>query len=175
MKPRRAPKRHDKASRIAELAAQDKSSKEIAEQLGVSARIVRRELETDAILREAEAQIDLSTLSATERQKVEAAIRQHKRKLDCELGVLVQAGIDDWMDKFRPHLEAARAVESGRKGLVTGEEGAIIKRCLHPDNSAGADTRNKAFIIWQRIEHIIMSEEDAPTVVPFPGRRKKAG
>jgi hypothetical protein len=86
----------------------------------------------------------------------------------------IQKGIEDFVEKMKPHLEDAQRVKAGRKGLVSKEEALIISRCLHPDNSASPETRNKAFIIWNRIQHLLMSEDDAPTVIVFPLRRKTA-
>jgi hypothetical protein len=78
------------------------------------------------------------------------------------------------MEKTRPHIEDANRIASGRKGLITKIENTTITRCLHPDNSASAEMRNKAFLVWQRIGHLLMSEQDAPTIMPLPPLKKRA-
>jgi hypothetical protein len=96
-----------------------------------------------------------------------------RRHIEREIERRTQDQVEDWMNRFRPHLEDARAVKAGRKGLITAEESKIIFRCLHPDNSASLEMRNKAFLIWQRIGHLLMSEQDAPTVIDLEMRRKR--
>ena len=96
----------------------------------------------------------------------------NRRQIEREIEQRARDRVDEWMTKFRPHLEFAQAVSAGRKGIITKAEAAAITRCLHPDNSASTETRNKAFVIWQRIDHLLMSEQDAPTVIPL--RRKTA-
>jgi hypothetical protein len=98
----------------------------------------------------------------------------NRRQVEAEIERQVADRVDDWMDKVRPHLEEATAVKAGRRGLISKEDAAAIKRCLHPDNSASLEMRNRAFVIWQRIEHLLMSEQDAPTFVNFPRRKKAA-
>jgi len=108
------------------------------------------------------------------KKKQESNKSLNRREIENEIQQRVQEGIDAWMQKFRPHLEDAKAVKAGRKGLVSQEEGTVITRCLHPDNSASEGIRNKAFTIWKRISHLLMSEQDAPTVIELPRRKKSA-
>jgi hypothetical protein len=98
----------------------------------------------------------------------------NRRQQEAEVERQLADRVEDWMQKIKPHLDDARAVKAGRRGLVTKDESDTIKRCLHPDNSASIEVRTKAFIVWRRIEHLLMSEEDAPTVIVFPLRRKNA-
>jgi hypothetical protein len=97
-----------------------------------------------------------------------------RRHIESEIEQRVTDRVEDWMNKFRPHLDDAKAIKAGRRGIISKEDGTTLRRCLHPDNSASAEMRAKAFIIWQRIEHLLMSEQDAPTVVSFPRRKKSA-
>ncbi len=97
----------------------------------------------------------------------------NRRQMEEEIERQVADRVSDWMRKFKPHLDDATAVKAGRRGLIDRDEATAITRCLHPDNSAGLEARNKAFIVWRRIEHLLMSEEDAPTTI-FSFRRKTA-
>jgi hypothetical protein len=56
----------------------------IATEIGIEGRAVHHVIEREQIRRDAEAAIDPSTVSLTAQEKLEIAIRQHKRKLDLE-------------------------------------------------------------------------------------------
>lgn len=140
-----------------------------------SQQVVKTAVAREQGRRQAEIQIDPTALSAAAQQKIAMAIRQHQRKLDMKLEERVQDRIDLWMEQFRPHIEDAVRIKRGRHGIITKDEANAIKRSLHPDNSAGPETRTKAFIVWRGIEHLLLTEEDAPTIVPLPPRRKAQG
>jgi hypothetical protein len=133
-----------------------------------------RELEAELARERAKPMgVDFTQAPKTWRQKFESFQRQYARQKDREVEQRVQDRIEQWMEKMRPHLENARHITEGRKGLISKGESTKLKRCLHPDNSASTDMRHQAFIIWQRIEHLLLSEQDAPTVINFTMRRKK--
>jgi hypothetical protein len=118
--------------------------------------------------RNSEPEIDRSTLSMSAQQKLEAIARRDRREIAAELEERFYEEKQKWLQWYKKVVEDAKAVQSGRKAMVTREEATAIKRCLHPDNSASQEMRNKAFLVWQRLEHVLMSEQDSPTVVNFP-------
>ena len=60
------------------------SSNQIAAELGVGGRDVRRVLEREELIRQIQPTINASDLSLTDKEKLELAISQHKRRLDIE-------------------------------------------------------------------------------------------
>jgi hypothetical protein len=116
-----------------------------------------------------EPELDRSMLSLSAQQKLDAMNNRDRRRLEAEFEQRFYDEKQKWLEWNRKLVEDYKYVQAGRKGMVTKEEGMALKRCLHPDNSASQEMRTKAFLVWQRIEHVLMSEEDSPTTINFPG------
>jgi len=165
-KPRKAPKRHAKADEIAALADAGATNAEIAKKTGVSERQVRHIVEEDAIRREAEPNIDPTSLSMSARQKLDAALRQHKRTLDAEHAERTRAvddevrqrvlneakdhlhRLEEMEEKARDTEETFRRMINNHKPPFSREEYKTILMCLHPDGQRTAAKLAEAFRLF---------------------------
>jgi hypothetical protein len=99
---------------------------------------------------QSEEQIDPQTLSMSARQKLEAAIRQQKRKLQAEFDQAVQTEVARAIEatvlpQYNKEMADARQVIS-RKGVTLRQEYLLITSCLRPDQSASKERLNEACI-----------------------------
>lgn len=175
-KPRKAHK-HKYPPTVEALAgkmhAAGQTRAEVAEAMGVSERVVQSAKQHAIGYDEGFADGAASTapLSKSAEQKVSAAVRYRLRALEAELEARLAVEKQTWIDRYKTVLDDAYALQQGRRGIITKQEALDITKSLHPDNSAGEKTRNKAFITWERIKHVLMDERDDPTVIEFPGKR----
>src|SRR6185312_7101668 len=116
-------------------------------------------------------------LSLTARQKLDLAIRQHKRKLDAEFHAAVNACVDEFLEntimpKFQAEQAEARRVMESRKGILDKKAFRKIVECLHSDRVIDPVLKPKydeAFMIFKGLEKRLLDEKNSPTeFVNFP-------
>jgi transposase len=150
------------------------TKKQASKAAGVSEIVVRTSVAREEGRREAwnDPPIDPATLSASARQKFDAAIRQHQRKLDAELAdfrAQLVTEFDrfkvDWLRTMNAKQAEYDAVISARKGVMTRKTFDAIRRCLHPDSrqSVSDDRLAEAFRLFGRLELKLLPESDFPT------------
>jgi hypothetical protein len=120
----------------------------VAEQQAEIERLRNQPMEQ---LRKQSEQIDPQTLSMSARQKLEAAIRQQKRKLQAEFDQVVQTEIaraieETVLPRYNKEMADARQVIESRKGVMLRQEYLLITSCLRPDQSASKERLNEACI-----------------------------
>jgi hypothetical protein len=115
--------------------------------------------------------IDSATLSMTAQQKLEAAIRQHKKKLDAEFERRVfdecrkrveETILPSYTERHAEHL---RVIEA-RKGIFDRATFNYIRSCLHPDRVQDPELRKrfeKAFRLFNEAERLALDEKQMPT------------
>jgi hypothetical protein len=182
----KAPKPHDEADRIiaAHDSNPDKTYTEIAAEVGVTARTVRREIEQENIRREAQADIDPATLSMTAQAKLDLAIKQHIRKLDHDFMTRVNERANQhvneyWLPEHKKLIADAKLWAGRRKGLMDKATFTKIWACLHTERLAQligvahdkldeklARRYAEAFQLFSVLEKHLLDEKDSPTNVP---------
>jgi hypothetical protein len=109
----------------------------------------------------------------TAQQKLDAAIRQHKKNLDMSFAVSVDERVrqrieeivlPDWRKKF----DQAQQLYARRRGLMDKETFNTIRRALHPDsrNSISDNKLGEAFDTFMGLEKYLLNEKDSPTSIP---------
>ena len=118
----------------------------------------------------AEPEIAREALSMTAQEKLDAAIRQHKHRLDLAFKQQVQDMVRQRVDEFvLPHwkkqIEEAKTLYERRKSLMDKETFNIIRRALHPDSRASISDKKlaEAFDTFMRLEKYLLNEKDSPT------------
>jgi predicted transcriptional regulator len=163
----------NREQQIADLAATGMSSNAIAAELGVGPRAVRHELAREQHRREGAEQaaqiIDPSTLSLTAQEKLQAAIRQAKAKLEREYQSRMEKEVREHIkNAVVPAYEAklkdsARAIEIARKmirnrrGLLSNDTYKLISTCLHQDSrlSASEAKLHRAYLAFEALRPLI--------------------
>ena len=114
--------------------------------------------------------IDASTLPMSAQEKLEAAIRQHKKKLDLEFEQRVINEIKRRMDEiilphWRDQIEQAKTLYERRRGAMDKETFNTIRRALHPDSRSSISDKKlgEAFDMFMRLEKYLLNEKDSPT------------
>jgi predicted transcriptional regulator len=185
-KPRQTDPVKDK---IEALADQGVSSNEIANELGVAGRAVRHELERQRERREGQSdpEIDPSTLSLTAQQKLDAAIRQHKRRFDLEFDVRVRAEMKRLLDEvalpaYAKEIANLERSIRDRRGIMDRATYRKILACLHVErliqllnisitelDPALKKRFNEAFTLFTELEKRVLNEKESPTTFrPMP-------
>ena len=167
-----APRPHYKEDEVTALADAGKTQAEIAAKTGVGKRQVRHLVERHNIKLSAEAQIDPSSLSLTAQEKLEAAIRQHKHRLDQDFFKRVNERVDQrineyWLPEHKKLITDAKQWAERRKGIMNKATFDKIRRCLHPDSRNTATERRlaEAFDAFMALENKLLDEKDSPTTV----------
>jgi len=166
----RAPKAIEREEKVAVLMDAGLPAAKIAEKVGLGVRAVNQAMEHVQIKREAEAEIDPSTLSITAQEKLAMAIRQHQRKLDAAFEQRVLEECRRRMDEITlPHwkkqIEQAKKLYANRSALMSKELFNIIRRGLHPDSRNSISERKlaEAFDAFMGLEKFLLNEKDSPT------------
>jgi len=158
--------------KIIAMADQGIPSPEIAAQLGIDGRAIRHIIERERIRREGQADpiIERDDLPLSAQQKLDAAIRQHKRKLDSEFEARVLDECERRLNEFSlpAYVEEMRKLEhsiTSRKGGMSKEIFRLILSCLHADsrNSASDEKLNRAFHEFASREKRLVDEKGSPT------------
>lgn len=164
----------EREEKIAVLAEAGLSAKEIGHEVGLGERAVHQALEHEKIRREARAdpKIDPSTLSLSSQEKLAAALRQQQRKQEAEFEHTVRERLQQLLEEsgvlaqYKKEIDEAREIMTSRKGIMKLADYNLIRRCLHPDNSASADVRNRAFVLFEKFKLRLVAEDEAPTMSP---------
>jgi hypothetical protein len=156
---------------ILALHDQGVPSPKIAVEVGLNERVVHRFVQDEEIRRDAAAQIDPATLSLTAQEKLDAAIRAGKRKLDLEFEARVLAECKHRLDTISlPHYakqlaELERTI-SNRKGIMDRITYRKILSCLHPDRVTDELLKKRyeeAFRLFTELEKVVLDEKQSPT------------
>ena len=106
----------------------------------------------------------------SQKARVQAAIRQHQKKLDAEFNVRVRAGVKEALEaSVLPHYNKSKAhydaVVKGRKGIFTDAEYNLILHCTHADSrkSMSEERLNQAFQLLQKKKLVLVAEKENPT------------
>jgi hypothetical protein len=119
--------------------------------------------------------IDPQTLSMSAQKKLEAAIRQEKRKLQAEFERAVQDELqralnDTVLPQYNKEREDYRRVIAARKGIMTRATYRMILSCLHPDRVTDPEQKEryaKAFHAFTELKLVLCDEKEMPTT-PSP-------
>lgn len=164
---------------IVKCMDEGKSATATAKETGVGERRVntvwREEQQRRDAVAEAEPEIAAKALSMSAQQKLNAAIRQHQRKLDLEFEQRVLAEVEHRIDSivlpaWRKTIEWAEAVSRREKGILTAAEYKLLRTCMHPDRVQDSNLRLKfaqAFSVLERLERFLCApEKEPPTKFP---------
>jgi len=110
-------------------------------------------------------------LSLTAQQTLDAAIRQHKRKLDLEFGVRMREELKRHLDAvalpaYAKEIAALERSIRDRKGIMDRVTYRKILACLHPDRVADPALKKRyeeAFRLFTELEKRVLSEKESPT------------
>lgn len=169
---RAAPTPHKKQDQVEALMDQGMTMTEIAARTGVGKRQVRHIVERVEIEREVknDPEIARSELSMSAQEKLDAAIRQHKRKLDLafesRVAEEVRRRIDEMiLPHWRKQVDQAKELYKHRRGAMDKATFNKIRRALHPDSrhSISDTTLAAAFDTFMGLEKFLLNENDSPT------------
>jgi hypothetical protein len=179
-KPKSAPRQGaaalDKARKIVrdKIAAgkpidREKLAREHGVALGTIATAATAEKARKDALEEKTA-LDPSMLGKTAQERLETAIRVHKKKLDMEFEQRVRIECRRWLeDVSLPHylkkLEHLERVIYNRKGIMDRATYRKILSCLHPDRVHDEHKKRyeEAFTLFTDLEKVVLNEKDSPT------------
>jgi DNA-binding XRE family transcriptional regulator len=176
-RPKGSKQRRKNESAAAENAAKqivngEKTYPQIEKETGISNIVLRSAVAREEGRREVQADppIDPSSLSLTAQQKLEAATRQHKQKLDAGFHQAVNARVQEFlMDTILPRhrkeqAEAKKIVEA-RRGIMDKATFNKIRRALHPDSRQSISDKvlAEAFDTFMALEKRLLNEKDSPT------------
>jgi hypothetical protein len=171
-KPKPAPQQEKVQGAVDALVRDGKpiSRKGLAAQYGVGPSTVHvAKVKAEAKL-ETEPTITLDTLSLTAQQKLEMAIRQHKRKLDADFRAMIMGEVDRRMNEtvlpaWKDTIDYANAVAGRDKGILTAAQYKLVRSCLHPDRVQDSEMKRKfaeAFSIIEALEKFLCKPEKEP-------------
>jgi transposase len=157
--------------RIVAMADEGMSNKAIAAEVGLVPRGVAQVVEHERIRREAVADIDPATLSMSAKEKLDAAIRQHKRDLDRTFEQRVMEEVtrrinDMSLPSYLKQIKEIRAMIEGRKGVMDRASYRKILACLHPDRMPDPQLKKRyeeAFNLFAHLEKRLLDEKQSPT------------
>jgi transposase len=118
-----------------------------------------------------EPKVERSDLSMTAQEKLDAAIRQHKRKLDMEFELRCREDCRRWLNEVSlPQYakeigEIERSIRS-RKGVMDRVTYRKILACLHPDRVQDPALKKRyeeAFRLFTELEKRVLDEKQSPT------------
>lgn len=165
-------KRHYKENSIIALADAGLTYAEIAIETGIGARQVRHVLERERTRRTTEPVIDPATLSKTAQEKLNMAVRQHRRQLDLTFEQRVREEIHKRLDQivlpeWKRQIAEAKQIYESRKGIMDKATFNRIRRGLHPDSrkSISDGVLGEAFDAFMGLEKKLLDEKESPT--PF--------
>ncbi len=173
-KPRKPPKPRIppevEATIVAALKA-GKTKDEAGAAAGVSSTVVRRVAAAEEARQQvidADPVLDPAAfLSLSNQQKLAAFERRLTRQNDAKVNVLVQIQVRQALDEIflpahREKLAQAERIIQSRKHLLSKADFNLIRACLHPDNSASKDRRDRAFDIFNKLEDLLVGEKELP-------------
>lgn len=158
--------------KIIALADRGIPTSQIAAEIGIVQRVINQVLEREKIRRDAKAEpvVGREDLSLSAQEKLDAVIRQHKRKLQMDFELAVREEARKRMDEIiLPHwkqqIAQAQDLYKRRNGLMDKATFNAIRRALHPDsrNSVSDKILAEAFDKFMRLEKYLLNEANSPT------------
>jgi len=114
--------------------------------------------------------IDVSTLSLSAQEKLDAAIRQHKRKLDLDFSKTVTEEVRKRIDEivlpsWKKQIAEAQAIFNRRRGIMSKSDFKLIWSALHPDSRKSISDKKlgEAFDTFSSLEKFLLDEKDSAT------------
>ena len=133
--------------------------------MAITAELARREALN-------EPDIDRALLAMSAQEKLDAATRQYKRRLDLEFEKRVLDEIrrrvtDVILPYYQKEQAQAKAAMNARKGVMDKATFDKIRRCLHPDSrkTASDERLAEAFDAFMALEKKLLTEKDSPTTL----------
>lgn len=148
------------------------ASTTIAAAVGLDGRAVRHVIERERIREEvrADPEITPDMLSKSAQEKLEAAVRQHQRRLDLAFESRVTEGVRKRIDEIvLPHwkgkLDEAQRIFNRRSGIMDKNTFNSIRRALHPDSRNAVSDKKlaEAFDAFMGLEKLLLDEKESPT------------
>ena len=148
-----------------------KTRTQVATETGLREYAIRAAVEHEIGRREAEPAITPEMLAMSAQQKLAAAIRQHKRKLDLEFEQRCREECQRWLNDVSLPQYAKEITElersiSSRKGIMDRIAYKKILACLHPDRVSDAALKKRfeeAFRLFTELEKRVLNEKESPT------------
>ena len=112
----------------------------------------------------------------TAQEKLKAAIKQQKRRLQAEFYQAVQAELKRAIDEtvlpqYLKEMKGARQITESRKGIVKRETYRLILACLHPDQVTDPEKKErytKAFHAFSDLALLLCDEKQMTTAPTAP-------
>lgn len=148
------------------------ASTTIAADVGLDGRAVRHVIERERIREEARADPEITPdmLSKSAQEKLDAAIRQHQRRLDLAFEKRVLDEVRKRLDQivlpsWQERLDDAERVLKRRTGIMDKNTFNTIRRALHPDSRNAVSDKKlaEAFDAFMGLEKLLLDEKDSPT------------
>jgi len=162
-------------TQAAKLFLDDGLTREATQQeTGLGPHEVQLAVERERGRREAQAEktaLDPSLLSKTAQEKLNAAVRAHKRKLDLEFENRTREECRRWLNEVslpqyaKELAELERSIRS-RKGVMDRITYRKILACLHPDRVQDPALKKRyeeAFRLFTELEKRVLDEKESPT------------
>jgi hypothetical protein len=114
--------------------------------------------------------VDSKSLSKTAQDKLDAAIRQHKRQLDAEYEQRRSHEIREHIKRIMPMLQEEknaaweaeqryRRLFDEQKKIFTVDEWKLIRNCIHPDANMSEKIRDRAFDLFNTKKFALTGED----------------
>jgi transposase len=148
------------------------ASTTIAADIGLDGRAVRHVIERERIRDEARADPEITPdmLSKSAQEKLDAAIRQHQRRLDLAFEKRVLDEVRKRLDQivlpsWQARLDDAERVLKRRSGIMDKNTFNTIRRALHPDSRNAVSDKKlaEAFDAFMGLEKLLLDEKNSPT------------
>jgi hypothetical protein len=159
------------SAEMAALAILDgsKTYSEAEQETGFSNTVLRAAVAREEGRREQPAARE--ALSMTAQQKLDAAIRQAKRKLEVEIEARCREDWQRWINevslpRYTEELEALERSIRERKGIMDRVTYRKILSCLHPDRVLDPELKKRyeeAFRLFTELEKRVLDEKQSPT------------
>lgn len=172
-KPRTAPAPADAQKMAAAVLDEGKTLEQVTREFDLpSVQHAKLAVAKEQGRREAEPIITPDMLSMTAQEKLDAAIRQHKHKLDLQFRQRVLDEVKKRIDEMiLPHwkkqIDEAQQLYARRRRLMDKATFNKIRRGLHPDsrNAISDKVLGEAFNTFMGLEKFLLDEKDSPTEV----------
>jgi transposase len=169
--------RSETNQRAIDLHKEGETTASIAKQTGLGERRVGLIREQERAREEGiqqgrkEAEINPALLSLTAQEKLDAAIRQHKKKLDMEFELRVRGELKRHLDmvSLPSYLKEIASLERSirdRRGIMDRATYRKILACLHPDRQPDPMLKKRyeeAFRLFTELEKRVLNEKESPT------------
>jgi predicted ArsR family transcriptional regulator len=164
----------DEATIVHAHFEEGKSLQEAAQSVGMKSDMVARfVVAREQGRREAEPTITPEMLSMSAQQKLDAAIRQYKKRLMAQFNKAVSDKVRQHYDEIvlpgiKKQIDQAKQLYARRTGLMDKATFNAIRRGLHPDsrNSISDGVLAVAFDKFMSLEKYLLDEKDSPTSWP---------